>query len=182
MSCDQIPPATCTPSQRRGRAAPALLLAAFALAAGLGIGPGTALAESSVGVRTASASIGVRIVIPPVLRMRVLRQPTHIVVTERDAKSGYVELPDGMALEVVSNVRAGHAVMVHVTSPVVKAAEVFGLGAPVRAGVEAAMVRFTRLPGAATRRLVTLGFRLQLAGNVAPGVYAWPVALTVIEA
>lgn len=170
------------PALRRGRAVPGLLLAALATLAGLALAPAPAQAESSVGTRSARASIDLRIVIPPVLRMRMIRQPARIVVTEHDAKAGYVELPEGMELEVVSNLRSGHAMMFHVASSVVKAVVVSGLGAPVSAGHEAATVRFPRATGGGTRTLHSLGFRLQLAGNVVPGVYDWPVSLTIIPA
>ena len=171
-----------SPSQRRARALPGLLLASVALIGGLAATPSPALAESSPGTRSARSSLELRIVIPAVLRLRMIRQPARIVITERDAKAGYVELPEGMELEVMSNLRAGHAMMVQVASPVVKSVEVSGLGAPVKAGREATTIHFPRLARGVTRTLLNLEFRLQLAVDVAPGVYDWPVSLTLIPA
>ena len=167
-------------SQHRSRAAWGLLLAAVAFVSGLV--PAAALAGPAPGTRTEHATLQFRIVIPATLRMRMVRQPAQFVVTERDAKAGYVELPDGVEIEVVSNLRAGHTMMVQVASPFVKAVEVSGLGEPMKAGLEAAAIRFPRVSGKVTRSLFNLGFRLLLARNVGPGVYDWPVSLTVVPA
>ena len=104
-------------SQHRSRAAWGLLLAAVAFVSGLV--PAAALAGPAPGTRTEHATLQFRIVIPATLRMRMVRQPAQFVVTERDAKAGYVELPDGVEIEVVSNLRAGHTMLVLVASPFV---------------------------------------------------------------
>lgn len=172
---------TRDPKPAATRHLPALLLAA-ALVAGLALPSAPAQAESRLGTGSASARLDFRIVIPPVLRLKTLHQPTQVVVTERDVQAGFVDLPDGMAVEVVSNLRAGHSMMFQVASAVVKAVEVTGLGAPVSAGAEAAMVSFPRIKGAPTRTVHNLGFRLRLAPGAAPGTYQWPVALTLLPA
>jgi hypothetical protein len=169
-------------SPRRILAAQGLLAAALVIVAGAGLAPGPALAGSSFGTAAARAAVDFRIVIPSVLRLRMIRQPGHIVVTERDARAGFVEIPEGVELEVTSNLRGGHAVLVQAASPVVKAVRVSVGGALPDAGGDSATVRFARAAGESMRKVVQLGLRLELAGDVAPGVYAWPVSLTLVPA
>lgn len=151
-----------------------------ALAALQAIVPGAALADSQGGNRSARATIDFRIVIPPVLRLRTIRQPARIVVTERDVVAGYVAVEGSVEMEIVSNLRAGHSMTIQVAGDVVSAVDIQGFGAPVHAGREATTVYFPRAAGAATRTTHQLGFRLRLASHVAPGTYDWPVSMTVV--
>ena len=160
------------------RTAAAMLTAIVALATV----PAPAFAESRTGTSRASVSLQVRIVIPPVLRLKTLRQPVQLVVTARDVAAGFVEIERGMEMELLSNLRSGHAVQFSLASPVVQAAEVSGLERPVHIAGSFAEVRFPRAAQGVTRTTLNLGFRLLLAANAQPGVYDWPVSMTLIPA
>lgn len=141
-----------------------------------------ACAESRTGTSRASASIDFRIVIPQVLRLKTMRQPVQLVVTARDVAAGFVEIERGMELELLSNLRGGHALQFSLASPVVRAADVSGLNQPVHIAGSLAEVWFPRAARGATRTTLILGFRLLLAANAQPGVYDWPVSMTLIPA
>lgn len=156
-------------------------VAALALAA-LSAVPPPALAGSGVGASKAKASVDFRIVIPKVLRVRTLRQPDRLLVTPRDVSAGYVEIDRGVEVEVVSNLRGGHTVQFQLASLVVRAAKVSGLGAAIEVVGDGAAVFVPRALRAPTRSTLTLGFRLQLAKDVEPGVYDWPVSIAAFPA
>ena len=180
MSTPSIPTLPLRAVPRALRAPGRVLLSALALLALQAIVPGAAHADSSGGNRSARASVDFRIVIPPVLRLRAIRQPARIVVTERDVAAGYVAVDEGVEMEIVSNLRAGHSMTIQVAGGVVDAVEISGFGAPVHAGREATTVFFPRAAGAPTRTTHRLAFRLHLAGHIAPGTYDWPVSMTAV--
>lgn len=180
MFTTSIPSFPFRSAPRTIRALGRLVLSALALAALQAVAPGSAFADSQGGNRSARAVLDFRIVIPPVLRLRAIRQPARIVVTERDVAAGYVAVEGGVEMEIVSNLRAGHSMTIQVASNVVSAVDIEGFGAPVHAGREATTVFFPRAAGAATRTTHQLAFRLRLAGNVTPGTYDWPVSMTVV--
>lgn len=156
-------------------------IAALALVA-LWAVPRPALAESGAGANKAKASVDFRIVIPKVLRVRTLRQPDRLLVTARDVSAGFVEIDRGVEVEVLSNLRGGHTVQFHLASLVVRAAQVSGMGAAIDVVGSGAAVFVPRALRAPTRSTLTLGFRLQLAKDVEPGVYAWPVSIAAFPA
>lgn len=177
-----FPPSTPTPPARpTRRSLPALCrVLVAALVAILAVFPGPASAESRNGIRSARADVDFRIVIPRVLSLRALRQPPRIMVTERDVAAGYVAVEEGVEMEVISNLRAGHSILIQVAGDVVNEVVISGLGAPVHAGRQATMVHFPRAARAPTRTTHRLAFRLQLARHVSPGTYDWPVSMTVV--
>lgn len=156
-------------------------VAALALAA-LSAAPSPALAESAAGASKAKAAVDFRIVIPKVLRVRTLRQPDRLVVTPRDVSAGFVEIDRGVEVEVLSNLRGGHTVQFHLASLVVRAVRVSGMGAAIDVAGDGGAVFMPRAPREPTRSTLILGFRLQLAKDVEPGVYAWPVSIAAFPA
>jgi len=161
---------------------PVLLMAAFLMLAGVGGPLATAGAEGGAATRAASARVNFRVVIPPVLRLRTNHHPQQLVITARDAAAGYVEVASGMELEVHCNLRNGFAMQLAVTSPIVDAVEVSGLPVPVRFGALGGTVSFPRVPGDPNRKLLQLGFRVKLAPDARPGIYAWPVSVSFVSA
>jgi hypothetical protein len=117
--------------------------------------------------------------VPPIVRMRIVNQPPLILVTERDVAAGSVQLEHEVEVEILTNLRGGYSLRIGLSDPIVRAAEVSGLGAPVRVGRPVAAVDFpdgSHKPG---RRTLRLGFRLELAANAVPGTYLWPVSMAV---
>lgn len=158
------------------------LLAAAAAIVGLAaLAPASARAEAGGAGLRASQSVRFAIVIPPLLRMRALRQPPRLVVTERDVAAGFVDLPRAVALEVQSNLRA-YAVQLHLASPMVREAEVTGLGETVRIDGSAAAIGVAPGPRGTAPVTLTLGLRLRLDRGAVPGEYPWPMAVTLAPA
>lgn len=154
-------------------------LAVAALLAAASFVPGIAFAGDTLAGRSAKAFLDIRIVVAPLLQLRTIRQPAHFEVTARDAAAGFVDLEGGMELEIRSNLRTGHSVLIGVNGALVKAAEISGLGMPVSVTSAPASVQFPRRAPGTTPSLLSLGFRLRLADGVTPGVYPWPVSMTV---
>jgi hypothetical protein len=120
--------------------------------------------------------------VPPIVRLRIVRQPELLRVTARDVAAGFVELEHEVEVEILTNLRGGYALHFGLAGPVARAAEVTGLRSPVRVGRSIAAVDFpdgSHKPG---RRTLQLGLRLELAAGVVPGAYPWPVSMAVARA
>ncbi len=141
-----------------------------------------ALASSSVGSGpasgSASASLDLRIEIPPVLRLSALGQPAYVQVTAADVAAGEVVV-DGARLDAVANDPRGFQIVAEVHGPFT-AATIEGLPAPVRAGAsQTTRVPMPSMVGRTRPAPFAVRYRLQLREGTAPGRYDWPVALTI---
>jgi hypothetical protein len=135
------------------------------------------LGQGGRGVAQLEVSVQVR----PVARLEVLRQVTDVLVTEGDVQRGYVEIRGASVLSILHNtpyflVFDGGGASDR-GSPFV-AAEVGGLGAGlVVASVGTSLVR--RPLERAGKETIGLRYRLILAPDARPGVFSFPLRISV---
>jgi hypothetical protein len=158
-------------------------VAGIALAFLVAAAPSAAMAQAPAGAGTRAGGVThvVHFSVPPILKMRTVREPGQLRVTERDVAAGFVSLDEGVEMEILTNLRGGYGVQFQLRHPVVRGVEVSGLGAPVRVEGAVSTVSFPENASRPGRRTLMLGFRLRLADHVAPGVYAWPVDMVLVR-
>lgn len=139
---------------------------------------GPAVAGPPAGARAASTrtSVTVSVTIPPVLRVHAAGQPERLAVTAADVERGFVEVGDAR-LQVFSNQRGAVRLVASVASPFARAVEVSGLPQAFEARPlgEAPLARGDGPSG----RGYEVRYRILLARGIAPGLYPWPVLLSL---
>lgn len=155
------------------------LLAAALAVAGLSFGLPASAGQSTAtgdGALSAAARVEFKVVIPNVLRLRVVSAPTYVEVTPEDVLRGYVAV-SGYEIEIDANLRAGYSVLATLAGGPFAAAVVEGLPAPLRvAGAGAS----TWIPCSHHHsQQLHVSYRLELQPGAAPGRYASPVSLAL---
>jgi hypothetical protein len=153
------------------------LAATAAVVAVLGASPQVTRAAQDSGSRSASAALNFVIRIPVVLKVRAVRQPSRLDVSDEDALRGYVDVDGAIALEIVSNSRRGFGLRLQAVHPVALAANFLGVASPLHAVSHGEELSFTRVAGDPTVATLRTGARITLAPGTAPGIYPWPVAI-----
>jgi hypothetical protein len=123
----------------------------------------------------ASAQMRVSAVVRPYLRMQVVSQPHTIDVSARDIARGYVDVPIPVQLAVESNSRDGCTIVFARNGDFVREAQVRGLGQELQVAQEG----FMHWTPNARRETLQFQFRLQLAPQVSPGQYPWPIQVSL---
>ena len=126
----------------------------------------------------ATAALRIRVVVEPYFVLRVLSQPGAVEVTEADVARGYVDAPVPLRLGVASNTRDLYGIQFERGGEHFRAASVEGMGQQVRVASQGVM---TWRPDAQTSTL-EFRVRLQLAPELRPGRYPWPLQFSVNRA
>lgn len=140
-----------------------------------------ALASSSAASRAvqlgAGASIDLGIIVPRVMRMRLLDHPSTIDVTREDVESGVV-IVDGPKLELASNDPRGYWLDAQLRGPFAEAT-IEGLRAPMHIAASGVRVLMPSMVGERRPAPYRLRYELRLREGTTPGVYRWPVTLSM---
>jgi hypothetical protein len=134
-----------------------------------------AQAESTSGTARASASIDLRLVIPPAVKATVLARPDRLYVGPEDVARGYVDLNGVTSIRLTSNNPSGYALSVVFNTQLLS-------HVLVRIQQQTLVVRASgsSLQVAAPKMVASpmaIGYRLFLAPAVREGAYEWPVKL-----
>lgn len=151
-----------------GRALPlALLLAAAA----------PALAESQLATQgSAAARLDFRVVIPVVLKVHALDQPSGLEITEQHLRQGYVDVADASRVRLTSNGRRGFSLAVAWDAALVDRVEV---RTPLSDFVAPANGAAIQVP--TTRygeQELPVSYRIHLKTGTRAGLHRWPVGLS----
>lgn len=150
----------------------------FAALVAAGI-PGQALAGPAGGAGPASSrvSLPVRVTVRSVLRVRAVGQPDHLAVSAADVERGFVEVGNAR-LQVFSNHPSPVRLVASIASSVAQAVEIAGLPQAIVARPlgEASLARGG---GGPSERGYEVRFRIRLARGTVPGLYPWPVFLSL---
>jgi len=133
-------------------------------------------AGASHGAETRSL-ITVAITVAEVARIGVISQAASLAVSAQDLELGYVDVLEPTNLTVFSNARAGFALNVLPLSPLVQSIAILGMGRAVELGAEGGSI-VQRWERPQLTRL-SLTFRLGLNKSIGPGIYPWPIHLSV---
>ena len=141
----------------------------------------TTLVASSI-VPTVDAAavrgqIAVTAVVPAQTIGQLVEQTSQITVTAQDIARGYVEAPAASQLRVTSNNPAGYIIDFFSRLPIFTSVRVSSTGGSADLGPDGGAI-IER--GSKGRDMpLHLSYRFNLAANVLPGTYAWPLALNV---
>ena len=104
-------------------------------------------------------------------------QERNVEVSPADVARGMVEVRAGSRLAIVTQAPGGYAVDFHLRGGWPLAVRILGLASPlVLLGHGGTAEQRATVPG---RQVVTLDYQFQLAPEMAPGTYAWPLQMTV---
>lgn len=154
---------------------PAVFLAAV-------IAPPAYAAESvatGLGSLQANASVDFQVRIPAVMRLALIDHPATLQVTEADSAAGEVQV-EGPQVLVIANDPRGYTLQTELSAPFAEAA-IEGLALPVQVGSGGGAVPMPSMVGQSRPQPRRVKYRFNLAKGTTPGVYAWPLALSVVH-
>ena len=113
-------------------------------------------------------------------RMNVEHQTAAIAVTQRDIERGYVEVPAASRFSVITNTQGGFIVDFRPRSDVFLSVRVTGLQSPAEFGAHGGTALHNIPHGQTT--IHQLGYRFMLRPDLQPGIYPWPLEISVRSA
>lgn len=147
---------------------------ALALTVGtLGVGPPVVAAD------TDSAMINVSATVSRHASVRYVSTPQTVSIAEADIGRGYVDIPIPSKLEIRSNSQAGYLIAIDIAAEFAGGTEVRGLGDTISLGPLGGVV-MVKSSGQGMKVIpVELHFRVKLSASARPGLYPWPMQLSV---
>jgi hypothetical protein len=125
----------------------------------------------------ARSQIAVTAFVPAQTVAKLVQQPSEITITDADIARGYVEIPAASQLRVTSNNPAGYVIDFFSRLPIFTSVRVSSTGGSADLGPDGGAIIERGRQG---RDLpLNLSYRFNLAAQVQPGTYAWPLALNV---
>jgi len=125
----------------------------------------------------ADASVIVSATVLKHARLTITDQPSRLEITASDIARGYVDVADGGQIAIRSN-SSGYLLEFASDGGLLRRIDVAGLGEDLSLGAVGGVV--TRpAAGPATSTTMRLRYRFMLAVSAEPGVYAWPMRLSV---
>ena len=140
----------------------------------------SALAAATISSDTDAARVGqlaVSAYVPPRVVSQLEQQPAALTITAADVARGYVEVPSASRLRVTSNDPAGFVIDFFPRLPIFTAVHVSTRDGSARLGPDGGGIAEHRRRG--RNMPLELSYRFDLVGNVQPGTYAWPLAISV---
>ena len=141
----------------------------------------TTLAASSiipdVSAATANSQIAVTAFVPAQTIAKLVLNPTQITITDADVARGYVDVATASQLQVTSNNPAGFVIDFFSRLPIFRSVRVSSAGGGADLGPDGGAIIERGRHG--RDMPLNLSYRFNLADNVQPGTYAWPLALNV---
>ena len=111
--------------------------------------------------------------------LKVLAQPSSVVVTAADIARGYVEVPSPAQIAIKNN-SAGYMLVFAGRGEFVRQVRVRGLGSDVQMGADGGVVSQTNTARGMSSTTLDLGFRFELSASAQQGTYPWPMQMSVV--
>ena len=141
----------------------------------------TTLAASTivpdVSAATASTQIAVTAYVPAQTIAKLVLNPSEITITNADIARGYVDIAGASQLQVTSNNAAGFVIDFFSRLPIFRSVRVSSAAGSADLGPDGGAI--IERGGKGRDMPLNLSYRFNLAENVQPGTYAWPLALNV---
>lgn len=128
------------------------------------------------GAQSVSGKVQVSARVTARSQMKVLRQVTQVRVTQTDIRRGYVDVSAASRFEVRNNNPQGYVLAFQGLASTFKAVHAIGSGTDVYLDGNSGFVMRPYVKG---NEIIEFSYRLMLAEDVEPGVYAWPIAFSV---
>jgi len=151
----------------------ALLSAAFV---GVMLAPASATAGGSEAKLLVTATVLKR------ASLKVLAQPSSVVVTAADISRGYVDVPMPAEVAISSNTSQGYVLEFASQGDFMRQILVRGLATDVQLSPAGGTVIQNSTGAGVIRTTLSLGFRFFLSDSARQGTYAWPMRLSVLPA
>lgn len=114
--------------------------------------------------------------------LKVLAQPSAVVVTADDIARGYVDVAAPAEVAIRSNSPRGYMLEFANEGDFMRQILVRGLASDLQLSLAGGAVMQPATGRGVTRTTLQLGFRFLLAQGARPGTYAWPIHLSVTPA
>jgi hypothetical protein len=108
--------------------------------------------------------------------LKILYQTHTITVTESDIQKGCLDIPGATQISVYDNDRSGYALLFEGLSWPFDSALVHGLDREIQVSLPLALIHQPYSKKPVTE---TLSYHFKLAGDVKPGVYRWPLSISL---
>lgn len=148
----------------------AALIAALSLASVKDVDAARPTPSGSAAI-TVTATVEARSII------KVVRQPSEVVVTNNDTLRGYVDVPEPSRIEIRSNSRSGYLLSFEGLGEPFKEVHISGLGRDVQITSGNGWIARPYSRGTVTAEI---SYRFILSEGAQPGSYAWPLTISVI--
>jgi len=127
--------------------------------------------------RSARAELKVSATVLPFASLNVSNRTQTLVITESDILRGYVDIRAASSIEVKTNTRDGYYLSFELFDASFRQVQVDGLGRSALVGSGSGIVP---MPSSGRVVRMDLSYRFILSDNVKPGVYPWPMTISVI--
>jgi hypothetical protein len=111
--------------------------------------------------------------------LKVLAQPSSVVVTAADVARGYVDVPAAAQVAIQNNSVDGYLLEFASQGDFMRQIMVRGLSTDVQLSPAGGAVMQPSSGSGATRTTLALGFRFVLSESAQQGTYSWPMQLSV---
>lgn len=111
--------------------------------------------------------------------LKVLAQPSSVVVTAADIARGYVDVPAAAQVAIHSNTPEGYILEFAAQGDFMRQIEVRGLGSDVQLSPAGGLVTQRPAGTGVTKTILALGFRFLLSESAQQGTYPWPMRVSV---
>jgi hypothetical protein len=125
----------------------------------------------------ARSQIAVTAFVPAQTVAKLVQQRSEITITDADIARGYVEIPAASQLRVTSNNPAGYIVDFFSRLAIFTSVRISSAGGSADLGPEGGTIIERGRQG--RDMPLDLSYRFNLAAQVQPGTYAWPLALNI---
>ncbi len=159
------------PSGRGPLSSLSVRCAAALCIAGTAISPAIGYAETN----TVKLSVAARVA--SFFRVQTIYQTDNLTITESDVRRGYINISAATQFSVTSNVATGFVVDFYPQTDLFVSAQVTGLQAPAEVGASGGSAHQNGPRGRISLHL--LDYRFQLRPDVVPGIYPWPMKISV---
>jgi hypothetical protein len=132
---------------------------------------------AAAGAKEAHSELSVTATVRAVANIDLQSLPAALEISALDVQRGYIDVPQPAQLLVRSNSQSGFALDVLTVAPIMSAMTIQGLDSELALGADGGSV-VQRWQHAQAVNL-SLRFRFLLQPGLTPGMYPWPVRMTV---
>ena len=156
------------------------LLTLFAMATTMAAGAVAASLQPGTTSSNASAQVTVGAKVLRHLGIRVLTAPRTLEISDADITRGFVDVQRASTLEIRSNSPGGYLLTIDSEADFSRGTEVRGSTGVATLGRSGSVLSF-QIDGQGMQTTpVALSFRVLLSAQARPGVYPWPIQISVL--
>ena len=152
---------------------------AFALAVIAALASLSTIVAEAQQTKAAPAKLGVVARVAAFFRLQVQYQAAVFSVARDDIERGYIDVAAASRFSIASNSRAGYVVDFFPIGDLFSAVIISGLSAAVELSSDGGTVNVMQLATSPLTEARVLAYRFLLRPELQPGIYPWPLKLSV---